>query len=99
MTSRRSSGFYLVVATSRPEGLHRSNPSFLSSARRRLQPGHTAVDRLDGRKCIGLAGGFVGAVSLHACKPQREPSGILCAFLNLVERNLDYELRPHVDDV
>src|SRR5262245_22088059 len=68
-------------------------------ARRRFEPCHSAVNRLHGRKRVGFAGGLVGAVSLYTCKPQREPSGILRTFLNLIERDLDHELRPHMDDV
>jgi len=48
---------------------------------------------------VHFIGAFVGTVSFYPRKPQRYSPGILRATLNLVERDLDYQLWPYVDDV
>src|SRR5260221_699044 len=50
-----------------------------------------AAHRVDG---IGLLGPLVGPVALYAREAQGEPAGILRAFLEVVESDLDHQLRP-----
>src|SRR4051794_2685549 len=51
------------------------------------------------RKRIGFAGALVRPIALHSREAERHPAGILRAGLDLVERDLHDELRPHVDGV
>ena len=48
---------------------------------------------------VGLVGALVGAIALDAREAQREAAGILRALLQVVERDLDDELGPHVHGV
>src|SRR5215471_10503284 len=53
-------------------------------------------DRLDR---VRVARGLVVAIADHAREAQREATRIATARLQLVERDLDHELRPYVHDV
>src|SRR5881397_3780784 len=46
---------------------------------------------------VGLRGGLVRSVALDPRETQREPGGVARARLNVAERDLDDEIRPHVD--
>src|SRR5215211_7405261 len=58
--------------------------------------GHCRVDRPDGPDRVRLARRLVFAIALHACEAERETAGVLGALLQVIERNLDDELGPHV---
>src|SRR6267142_1479492 len=58
-----------------------------------------AQDLPNGVDGVGLAGALVRPVALHAREPKRHPAGVARALLHVVERDLDHDLRPHVDDV
>ena len=58
-----------------------------------------AVDRPNGRDGVGLGGGLVGPIPLDAREAERDAAGILRARLHVVERDLDDDLRAHVDGV
>ena len=59
----------------------------------RLEDGADGLDR------VGLVRPLVGPVALHAGEPQRHAAGVAGARLDAVERDLDDQLGPHVDDV
>src|SRR5262245_6958599 len=63
---------------------------FPTEGGRKLQHG------LDG---VRLGRALVAAIALHARKAKRDAARIVRAALHLVERDLDHELRPNVDDV
>src|SRR5437588_271554 len=79
--------------------LTRTRPLRQDPCRRNLAASHRLIDVLHGTECVGLRGGLVWAIAFHSCKPQRQPAGILRAFLQIVEGNLHNELRPNEDDV
>ena len=58
--------------------------------------GQEGADRLD-RVRLGCT--LVGPVCLHARKPERHAARILRTPLNIVERDLDDELRTHINNV
>lgn len=47
---------------------------------------------------IGLRGSFVGSIALDASEPQREPSWVLATALQLIEGDLDHQLRADMDN-
>ena len=53
------------------------------------------VDLSDGLNRVRQGGGLVGPVAFHAREPQRKPSRVMRALLNVVERDLDDELRTN----
>src|SRR5439155_2952106 len=52
-------------------------------------------ERPDGRQRVGLVRTLVGPVAFHARKAQRHAARILRTGLDVVERDLDHQLRPH----
>ena len=72
------------TAPGRPGGPIRTGPCY-----GRVWP----VDRLDRREGVGLGRGLVGPIALDAREAQREAAGILRARLDVVERDLDDDLR------
>ena len=54
---------------------------------------------LDRRDRVGVGGGLVGPVALHAREAEREAARILRTRLHVVERDLGDDFRPNVDGV
>ena len=57
------------------------------------------VQRAHGLDRVGLVRALVGSVALHAREAQRQAAGVLRARLQVVERDLDHQLGPHVHGV
>ena len=51
------------------------------------------------RPCRRSSGPLSGAIAFDARQAQRHAAGIARALLHVVERHLDHDLRPEVDDV
>src|SRR5207342_650415 len=73
-----------------------SSESMYGVPARLLRAGVNRVHRVDG---VRLGRRLVGPVPLHACKAQRDATGVARARLHAVEGDLDDELRPNEDDV
>src|ERR1700722_2948152 len=83
----------MAVACVRP--MDRSSAGAMG--RRIVSP--TFGDRSNSGDRVGVRGGLVRAIALHASEAQRQAAGIMRAHLQIVERDLDDDLWPDVDRV